>query len=93
MIKTFADSETETVFRREFCRSLPLDIQRRAQRKLYMLHEAVSLQDVRAVPGNRLDLLQGDRAGQHSIRINQQWRITFVWADGDAYHVKIEDYH
>ncbi|CAI3223977.1 Toxin HigB [Desulfovibrio diazotrophicus] len=72
---------------------LPPDIQRVAMRKLKVLHNAVSLNDLRVPPGNRLEILKGNRAGQHSIRINSQWRICFVWKDGNAYSVEIVDYH
>jgi proteic killer suppression protein len=67
--------------------------ERAARRKLLLLHRAVSLQDLRVPPGNRLEDLKGDRQGQHSIRINDQWRICFVWRDGDAFDVEIADYH
>ena len=78
---------------RERSRRLPPDIQRTAQRKLVILDAAESLEDLRAPPGNRLERLIGAREGQHSIRINDQWRICFRWADGDAYDVEISDYH
>jgi proteic killer suppression protein len=68
-------------------------IERVARRKLLWLHAASRLQELASPPGNRLETLKGDRAGQHSIRINDQWRICFVWRDGDAYHVEITDYH
>ena len=93
MIKSFTCRETEKVFRRERSRKLPPDIQRQAQRKLYLLDAAVSLDDLRIPPGNRLEALAGDRKGQHSIRINEQWRICFRWRDNDAYNVEIADYH
>lgn len=66
---------------------------RSAQRKLVMLHAAATLEDLRVPPGNRLEALSGDRAGQHSIRVNQQWRVCFVWRDGHAYDVEVVDYH
>ena len=72
---------------------LPGDIQRRAKRKLMILNNAMNLDDLRIPPGNRLQALSGDRAGQHSIRINDQWRVCFVWSDGNAYRVEIVDYH
>ena len=72
---------------------LPQDIQQIARRKLRMLHNARSLNDLRVPPANRLEALKGDRSGQHSIRINGQWRICFVWMDGDAVSVEIADYH
>ena len=93
MIKSFADSETEKIFNREFSRKLPPDIQRSARRKLELLNVANVLNDMRIPPGNRLEKLVGDRDGQHSIRVNQRWRICFVWRDGEAYDVEIVDYH
>lgn len=93
MIRTFKDSDTATVANRERCRRLPMDIQRRAQAKLMMLNSARDLNDLRVPPGNRLEALSGDRKGQHSIRINERWRICFFWNDGDAYSVEIVDYH
>jgi toxin HigB-1 len=93
MIKHFADANTEALFRRQRPRKFPGDIHRRALRKLVMLDAAVSLQDLRTPPGNRLEKLKGDREGQYSIRINDQWRICFEWQDGDAYEVEITDYH
>jgi toxin HigB-1 len=93
MIESFADAETEKVFRGEVSRKLPLDIQRTARRKLLYLHSARDLRDLAAPPGNRLEALHGDRAGQHSIRINDQWRVCFVWASGNTRKVEIVDYH
>ena len=93
VIRSFRDDETEKVFLRGRSRKLSLDIQRGAQRKLAILDAAESLQDLRAPPGNRLESLSGDRLGQHSIRINDQWRICFRWTDGDTYDVEIVDYH
>lgn len=93
MIKSFRDRESEAVFLRERTRRLPPDIQRVAQRKLAMLDAAVSLQDLRVPPGNHLEALSGTREGQHSIRINVQWRICFRWSDSDAFDVEIADYH
>ena len=93
MIKSFKCRETEKVFRREHSGKLPPDIQRQAQKKLYLLDAAVSLDDLRIPPGNRLEALAGDRKGQHSIRINEQWRICFQWKDNDAHNVEIADYH
>ncbi len=93
VIKSFADPETEKVFRGTLSRKLPPDIQRTARRKLLYLDEADVLQDLLAPPGNRLEALKGDRAGQHSIRINDQWRICFVWKQPHAYGVGITDYH
>ncbi|HLT45601.1 MAG TPA: type II toxin-antitoxin system RelE/ParE family toxin [Rubricoccaceae bacterium] len=93
MIKSFADHDTERVFRRERVRRLPSDLLARAYRKLVMLDAATQLRDLRVPPGNRLEALHGDRKGQHSIRINDQWRICFVWRSGDAYEVEIADCH
>lgn len=93
MIRNFRDKETERLFHREGARKLATDVQRVAQRKLVMWDAAQSLQDLRVPPENRLEKLAGDRAGQHSIRINDQWRICFRWKDGNAYDVEITDYH
>jgi toxin HigB-1 len=93
MIQDFKDKETQKVFERERSRKLPSDIQQVALRKLRMLNRAETLQDLRIPPANRLERLVGDREGQHSIRINDQWRICFVWQDGDALDVEIVDYH
>ena len=93
MIRSFRDDETELVFRRERSRRLPPDVQRSALRKLAILDAADSLQDLRSPPGNRLEQLSGPRAGQYSIRLNDQWWICFRWADGDVHAVEITDYH
>jgi len=93
VIKSFRSQETEKVFTREGSRKLPTDIQQVALRKLRMLNNATNLNDLRVPPANRLEKLSRDRAGQHSIRINEQWRICFVWREGDAYDVEITDYH
>jgi len=93
VIKTFGDRETERLFQRERSRRTPDDIQSIALRKLRMLNRSQTLQDLRIPPANRLEKLAGDRAGQYSIRINDQWRICFAWEDGDAYDVEIVDYH
>jgi proteic killer suppression protein len=93
MIRTFGNSDTECVFVRAFCRRFSPELQRAAWKKLAVLHAAGSLQDLRVPPGNRLEKLSGAREGQHSIRINAQWRICFVWRDGAAYDVEIVDYH
>ncbi len=93
MIKSFADKEAEKIFGREFSRKLPNDIQRIARRKLEVLDAAESLNDLRVPPANRLEKLSGNRAGQHSVRINDQWRICFAWRGEDAYEVEIVDYH
>ena len=93
MIRSFADAETEKVFRRQRSRRLPPDVQRRAHRKLLVLDAAEALKDLRIPPGNRLERLAGNRAGQHSIRINDQWRVCFWWDRGSAHDVEITDYH
>jgi proteic killer suppression protein len=93
MIRSFADKDTEGLFHGSFARKLPHDIQRVAQRKLRQIHAAEALTDLRAPPGNHLEALKGDHAGQHSIRINDQWRICFTWSDGGADGVEIVDYH
>lgn len=93
MITSFADAETEKVFHRQFSRKLPGDIQQGALRKLRMLNNAHSANDLRSPPANRLEKLSGNRAGQYSIRINDQWRICFLWQDGNASNVEIVDYH
>ena len=93
MIRSFADRDTEGLFHGRFARRLPSDIQRVAQRKLRQTNAAEDLRDLVAPPGNRLEALKGNRAGQHSIRINDQWRICFVWSEGGAENVEIVDYH
>ena len=93
MIRSFADSDTEAVFEGRRPRRIPPDMLRRAQRKLVQVHTVTRLEDLRVPPGNRLEALTGDRDGRHSIRVNQQWRITFRWEGGDAHDVMIEDYH
>ena len=93
MIRSFRDKETEKVFRRERSRKLSSDVQRVALRKLLLLDAAGSVQDLRVPPGNRLEKLTSDRAGQYSIRVNDQWRLCFRWMEGDAYDVEITDYH
>ena len=93
MIRSYGDKDTQAVAERRRAPKLPEDIQRRAQRKLMILNNATNLDDLRIPPGNRLKALSGDRAGQHSIRLNNQWRVCFVWRDGNAYQVEIVDYH
>jgi proteic killer suppression protein len=93
MIKNFKDKETERIFNLKFSRKLPTDIQRMAARKLKIVHSASTVESLNVPPGNRLEQLKGARAGQYSIRINQQWRICFKWHEGDAYDVEITDYH
>jgi proteic killer suppression protein len=93
MIKTFHCKETEKLFRGRFSGRLPQSIQRLALRKLTQVHGAASLEFLRIPPGNRLERLSGDRDGEWSLRINDQWRICFRWIDGNAYDVEIVDYH
>lgn len=93
MIESFADAETEKIWQRQHSRKLPHDIQRTARRKLLLLNAAPDLNALRVPPGNRLEALRGNRHGQHSIRINDQWRICFEWKDGNTHHVEIVDYH
>lgn len=93
MIESFKTREAERLFRRQRVRSLGADVQRVGLRKLRMLDAATTLDDLKAPPVNRLEKLKGDRAGQHSIRINRQWRVCFVWRSGDAHDVEIVDYH
>ncbi|HWF20110.1 MAG TPA: type II toxin-antitoxin system RelE/ParE family toxin [Verrucomicrobiae bacterium] len=93
MILSFACGETERVFKAELSRRFPHTIQRIARRKLLALHAATELRDMFVPPGNRLEALKGSRKGQHSIRVNDQWRICFRWSDGNAHDVEIVDYH
>ncbi len=93
MIKSFADKETEKVYRQEFSRKLPQAIQRIALRKLMMLNAAETMEDLRVPPSNHLERLSGDREGQYSIRINQQYRICFKVVGKDFFDVEIVDYH
>jgi len=93
MIRSFRDREAERIWCGQASRKLPPDIQNTARRKLRMLNNAETLDDLRIPPANRLEALKGKRAGQHSIRINQQWRICFVWHEGHADQVEIVDYH
>jgi len=93
MIRSFADKRTAAVFAGHTVRGLPHKMQRRARAKLLMIDAAELLGDLRAPPGNRLKALKGNRRGQHSIRVNDQWRICFRWSDGESWDVKIIDYH
>ena len=93
MIAAFHCEETEEIFRGEVSTKLPQDIQNMARRKLRMLDAALDINDLRQPLGNRLEQLEADREGQHSIRINDQWRLCFIWQDGNAYRVEIADYH
>ncbi len=93
MIRTFKDKATEAIFRGEFVKGLEGKIQQRAREKLKYLDSAGDLRDLTIPPSNRLEALKGDRRGQYSIRINQQWRICFRWSAGDALDVEVADYH
>ncbi|APX93778.1 plasmid maintenance system killer [Halomonas sp. 1513] len=93
MIKSVKDKETASIIRGKLSRKLPHDMQRSALKRLRQLDAAVSLDDLRIPPGNRLEALQGDRGGQYSIRINDQWRLCFRFQEGNAYDVEIVDYH
>ena len=93
MIKSFKCKETEKIFRGVFSKKIPNDLQQRALIKLHMIDTAENVSDLRIPPANFLEQLQGDRAGQYSIRINQQYRICFKWLDNNAFDVEIVDYH
>ncbi len=93
MILSFACKETELVWRGRSSRKLPRDIQERALRKLRQLDAAMTVEDLRQPPSNRLEVLQGNRKGQMSIRVNDQWRVCFLWKGADAFEVEIVDYH
>ena len=93
MIKSFRDSETEKIWNQIRSRKLPENIQQVALRKLYMLNRSKDVDDLKIPPGNKLEKLKGNREGQYSIRINDQWRICFTWIDSNAFNVKIVDYH
>jgi toxin HigB-1 len=92
MIRSFADRDTEELFNRLASRRW-MSISRVALRRLRLLHRARTLDDLRVPPGNRLEALKGDRAGQHSVRVNEQYRICFRWRNGDAFDVELTDYH
>ena len=93
MIKNFKDDETQKIYQRQRSRKLPSDIQQVALRKLRMINNSISINDLRVPPANRLEKLSGTRAGQWSIRINDQWRVCFRWEGSDALDVEITDYH
>jgi toxin HigB-1 len=93
VIKTFKDAEAQKIYQRERSRKLPPDIQQVALRKLRMINNSININDLRIPPANRLEKLSGDREGQYSIRINDQWRICFEWSGSDAFNVEIADYH
>ncbi len=92
MIQSFSDSDTECIRNRKFVEKRGPELCRATRKKLVMLDAAMNINDLRVPPGNRLEQLSGDRAGQHSIRVNDQWRICFIWKDG-AHNVKLTDYH
>lgn len=93
LIKTFRDADSESLWQTGRSRRLPANLRVRALKRLFLLHAARDLGNLLVPPGNKLEALRGDRKGQHSIRINDQYRICFVWRDGDAYDVEIADYH
>lgn len=93
MIASFRDPETERLWQTGKSRRLPANLSRRAFKKLAILNAAVALDNLRVPPGNHLEALRGDRAGQHSIRINEQYRVCFEWRDGNTFDVEIVDYH
>jgi proteic killer suppression protein len=93
VIRSFADKRSAAIWGDRMPKGFPSDLARAARRKLRMVAAATQLEDLRNPPGNYLEKLVGGRAGQHSIRINDQWRLCFIWRDGDAYDVEIVDYH
>ncbi len=93
MIRSFAGKAAESIWNGQYVKSIDRNLQRAALRKFEVLHAAVDVEDLRVPPGNRLEQLKGDRRGQHSVRVNDQWRICFVWRDGGADHVELVDYH
>lgn len=93
MIRSFGDKDTERIWHEKFVKSADRNVQRSVVRKLELLHAALDVEDLRVPPGNRLERLTGDRRGQHSIRVSDQWRICFIWKDGGAEDVEVVDYH
>ena len=93
MIQSFGDKETELLFKREKIRKLPSNLLQRARNKLLIIHAATSENDLNIPPGNRFEKLKGNKKGWCSIRINEQWRVIFKWAKGNAYEVTVTDYH
>lgn len=93
MIRSFGSKATGRIWDGQYVKGLDRRIQRSVLRKLEMIHAAADIEDLRIPPGNRLEQLKGDRVGQHSIRVNDQWRICFVWREGGAYDVELVDYH
>lgn len=93
MIISFKDNDTEALYKGKLPRRIPADVASRAVRKLFLIDTVTRLDDLRIPPGNRLEALTGNRQGQYSIRVNDQWRICFEWSDGDALNVEFTDYH
>jgi len=93
VIRSFNGKDAERIWSEQFVKAFDRTVQRAVLRKLELLHAAASVEDLRIPPGNRLEQLKGDRAGQHSIRVNDRWRICFVWKDGGAEDVEVVDYH
>ena len=93
MIRSFGSKDTERIWHEQYVKRLDRTVQRAIMRKLELIHAAKDVEDLRVPPGNRLELLVGDRRGQHSIRVNAQWRLCFVWRDGGAEDVELVDYH
>jgi proteic killer suppression protein len=93
VIRSFKDRDTEGLYRGVRPRSVPSDVAKRAVMKLFLIDTVTRLDDLKVPPGNRLEAMRGDRSGQHSIRVNEQWRICFTWREGDAYDVEFCDYH
>ena len=93
MIRTFADRDAERLWEGQRVRRFSRDVEKAAMRKLRLINNAVTIQDLRIPPGNRLEALSGARSGQHSVRVNDQWRVCFSWRRGDAFDVEIVDYH
>lgn len=93
MIRSFGGKNTEQIWNEQYVKGVDRQVQRATLRKLELLHAVRDVEDLRVPPGNRLEKLAGDRRGQHSIRVNAQWRICFVWREGGAEHVELVDYH
>jgi toxin HigB-1 len=93
VIRSFGNKDTERIWHEQYVKRVDRTLQRAALRKLELIHAAQDVEDLRIPPGNRLERLAGDRSGQHSIRVNAQWRICFVWTDGGAEDVELVDYH
>ncbi len=93
MIRSFGSKDTERIWHEQYVKRVDRTVQRATLRKLELIHAAKDVEDLRVPPGNRLERLVGDRRGQHSIRVNAQWRLCFVWREGDADNVELVDYH